>query len=209
MLQPCTQCNRHIVDTEVECPFCGAPNEARPRGTSLLEGRLSRAAVFAAVLAPACVVNDPPPQQYPQQQYQQQPPPPPPDQTYAQPPPNDQGPPPPPDDPPPPVADTAGVHVVVRWNNGNPYVGPIQLHGPAKRMANTDANGEVVVRDLPPGTYQVIVPNNHPRRAPTTQTVVLRNDAVQRVTLTPIMPVYDRSNIPKPYGAPPARKRVV
>ena len=46
MLQPCARCNRHIVATETACPFCGAPNEARPRVTSLF-GR-SRAAVFAA-----------------------------------------------------------------------------------------------------------------------------------------------------------------
>jgi hypothetical protein len=225
MLQPCAQCNRHIVETERACPFCGAPNEARPRAVPLLEGRLSRAAVFASsvLVAPACVVNDPPPPQYPHYQqpppnYQQPPPPdyqqqqpPPQDPNYAQPPPPDDtqtyNPPPPPDPAPPPAA----VHLVVRWSDGRPYVGPVQLHSNTSRSEQTNAYGELVVRDLPPGQYTITVPSNHPRRAPAQAVVQLRSNTIERVNLvTDIQaPVYERHNSPKPYGAPPARKRVV
>jgi len=52
-LKPCTQCNRHVAITEVECPFCHARLELAASPASRL-GRVSRAAVFAgAALATA------------------------------------------------------------------------------------------------------------------------------------------------------------
>jgi hypothetical protein len=217
MLEPCAHCQRHIDDSEVQCPFCGTANHRKPSPRPRLDGRLSRAAVFAsaALVAPACVVNDPPPQ-YPYQQqpppnYQQQQPPPnyqqppPPDYQqqppdYAQPPPNDQ-------QPPPPVA-TAGIHVVVRYANGQPYVGPVELHGTTSHTGSTNANGELVLRNLPPGTYTVVMNDGN---GGARMTVELHGNQIKRVSLTapipsPRVPDYHH---PKPYGAPPARKRVV
>lgn len=204
MLEPCAGCARHVLATETACPFCGAersPTTPGPAASSVL-GRLSRAAVFAgaATLGAACYTNPPPPN------YQQQPPPPPPydpnqgngDQGYAQPP------------------DGASmIFGTLTDGSGVPLAGhTIELQpinsGAGPQHAVTDAQGRYAFR-VPPGEYMVSTAPANPREMPIQQVVRLAEgaSAAANLVLYRSAPVYDRSNIPKPYGAPPARRRVV
>lgn len=248
MLIPCGACRRHIETTETACPFCEAPNQARPIARSILEGRFSRAAVFAgatAIAAPGCIVNSPPPQY----QYQQQPPPPPNDpygdpnagdpnagdpntanagdpsggdpyadpnaggSDYAQPPPGDPNPPdyttqPPPDDtrqPPPIPAAVLRGRIVDQRGRPAPSV-QIELRGgPQPIYGITEADGTYRIA-LDPGSYRMAIVG---AGAPRTVKLVAGKESVVNLSIVTKSVVPDRSNIPKPYGAPPARRRTV
>jgi len=214
MLIPCDGCRRHVRATDDACPFCHAAIPLAPLPRARVDGRLSRAAVFAtAVLAaPACIVQNPPPPNYQYQQQQQPPPPPPPDYQnqdhdpdpnpdtgYAQPPPDYQ-----------PTAATGVVRGRVIDTNGQPQPGVlVELHGNGAQPTTlyTDDDGGYSFAGVPAGRYTMVVGS--------TRRVV---DAIAGRELivnlaVPAPPVrtapYDRHNIPKPYGAPPARKRLV
>ena len=67
ILRPCTGCRRHVANVEAACPFCGAALAVvavAPHAAPL--GRLSRAAVFAsaATLAGCWTNAAPPPAQH-------------------------------------------------------------------------------------------------------------------------------------------------
>jgi hypothetical protein len=217
MLTPCAGCRRHVEEIEPKCPFCGAAVQAA-RIVPVLEGRLSRAAVFASavLVAPACVVNDPPPPQYVQQ-------PPPPDDPrnnrppndppngpppyeshdFAKPPPDDQRPPPPYDRPPPPPVANAVVRGRITMN-GNPLAGAqISLHGgPSPVTVTTDADGWYSAR-VPEGEYQMHVGAGGGAHR------TIRAEAGREVLINVAVAPYARQNNAKPYGAPPARRRIV
>jgi hypothetical protein len=95
---------------------------------------------------------------------------------------------------------------------GAPLAGiAVMLHGDDGRAMRgiSDENGEYVFAGLPPGTYTITYQPNHPRHAPTNVTVTLTGDTGQRADLSIFVPAPQQHNIPMPYGAPPARRRIV
>lgn len=52
-MTPCSSCARHVRETETACPFCGAELAASPPRTVAIVGRVTRAAIFSAALV-AC-----------------------------------------------------------------------------------------------------------------------------------------------------------
>ncbi|MBA2541828.1 MAG: carboxypeptidase regulatory-like domain-containing protein [Deltaproteobacteria bacterium] len=192
------------MDTDAHCPFCGAAVVVS-RILPVLEGRLSRAAVFATavLVAPACVVNDPPPPQYVQQPPPNRPPPPndPPPTNFAKPPPDDQ---PPPVDqpPPPPVADAVIRGKVTMAGTPQPHLKMVLHGGPAPIPFGTDFKGEYSVR-VPAGTYQL-----HVDAGAGTQRVI-QADANRETVVNIAIAPYKQWIQAKPYGAPPARRRLV
>jgi len=198
MLSPCTQCRRHVRSSERTCPFCGSAITAPARSPSSLAGRFSRAAVFAGL---ASCYTTPPPQQI------QQPPPPPPDERRGEEPPPDQR------YAKPPAKDTGAIGGTVRNYNGQPMAHfPLSLAGSSgSQAARADANGVFRFDDLPPGRYQVAYNvSYHPRQGPGLVDVVVKAGEVSRVDIElPPPPPPDRGPCCKPYGAPPARRRVV
>ncbi|HEY5952295.1 MAG TPA: carboxypeptidase-like regulatory domain-containing protein [Kofleriaceae bacterium] len=197
-LRACSQCRRHFA-AEAVCPFCGTaapPVPQRPR----LGGRLSRAAVFASVTLVGCYTSNPPPQQY------GPPPPPPPHeepQHFS--------------DPPPPRPTSGGsISGVVRDSRNTtpmPNVS-VQLMSNAQpptiepQATQTDANGRYSFANLPAGTYLIVYGNANPRsRQRPQQLVFIADHEAKALDLQIYSP--PPSNIPMPYGAPPARARVV
>lgn len=214
MLHPCGQCRRHVNDHETRCPFCDAPLEHRASSRPLLDGRLSRAAVFASavLVTPACVVQDPQPR-YIQQQPPPPPPPdnrppdpPPPPPDYAQPPPGD-----------PPAAQTTIRGVITNANTGARYAGiRVDLQGGARPQSTvTNPRGEYVFSNVAPGNYNLrVAVATHPRfgGGDNMRQVVVDGSRPLVVDLAVVPyepPPYDRNNVAKPYGAPPARTRIV
>lgn len=199
-LRACATCRRHFAD-EPACPFCGAAAPARvPR--ALPTARLSRAAAFAGAALAGCWTSNPPPPSAPQSvtqttqtaetQTQQQ--------TFA--------------DPPPRVANSRIEGVVTDDATGIPRVNVIVslarrqqqgAQGPA--TVRTDVNGRYVFEKLEAGDYVVTFRQPHPRAVPTQVTVKLGTDDTQTANAT--VAGFIPSNIPTPYGAPPARTRVV
>ena len=176
----------------------------------VLGGRLSRAAVFAGATLAGCA--NPPPAQHaspPPDEHQVQhveqrepdPPPPPGDGGFAKPP-----------------VGTAKIIGVLTNPTGVPIPNVrVMLHctGVSKEGA-TGADGTFEFRDLQAGDYHVSFQqqSNHPRhqppRGPTTKVTVAdgATEHVKVVTTPYVVPV-DRGPCCKPYGAPPARRRVV
>lgn len=155
-------------------------------------GRISRAAVFAS--AAGCYTSAPPPQD------PQPPPPPPPpvdtvqgDATFAKPPPG------------PTATGTASIHGYVR-SGRNPISGVVvvleNLEGGAQQRAISGAAGEYEFTRLPPGRYGVALENGDAM-----EVQLIANQRVQRDIAIPVAEPYHHQA--KPYGAPPARRRVV
>lgn len=201
MLISCEGCRRHVRADDEACPFCGAAVAAAPVARSVLEGRLSRAAVFASavLVAPGCLVqSNPPPPNY--QQHQQQPPPPPPSddrQGFAEPPPDYS-----------PPAPTGVVSGRVMDTNGTPLANVrVELHAGSQPLVGiTDRDGNYLIVDVREGQYTLVVPGV-PRRP--VQAVAGREQIVNVTVPGPSVVPYDRHINAKPYGAPPARKRHV
>jgi hypothetical protein len=217
-LVACSECRRHVNAVETACPFCGAVRTPilvpRLRGG----GRISRAAVFVG--AAACYTSSPPPQRYaappPDPQQQQQPQGQPledaqvrwdaepagsmPNPAYA----------------PRPRAGRATLlgRVVDSSSLALPGV-EVQIEGPEPHRVRSGRGGIFLVENLVPGTYRVIID----RRANPGDGVV--EVAVELVagTVTPMAILGDPPGPAvakpidnaccKPYGAPPARRRVV
>jgi hypothetical protein len=188
------------------CPFCGASADTG-LVSRLLDhgGKLSRAAVFAG--AAACYTSSPPVQNPP-------PPPPPPDGDVQQQP--------PPDGTstgfadPPPGDPATQLGQIEGWvsNAGGPQgmAGiPVYLSGQGvNQQATTDQAGRFQFTKLAPGSYTVhLMGNGNPRQAPPQQRVDVQPNATARVNLALYPSVPDRGPCCKPYGAPPARRRVV
>lgn len=95
-------------------------------------------------------------------------------------------------------AALAGFRVLLRSNETG-----------ASQQGLTDQNGEYVFSGLPAGSYVVSYQPNHPRQGPTEVSVTLAADAGQRADIAVYFPEPDRGPCCKPYGAPPARRRIV
>jgi hypothetical protein len=204
-LRACSHCRRHFA-AEPACPFCGAASAAPPPTRVTVGGRLSRAAAFAALAG--CYTSNPPPQ------YGPPPPPPPPpheqqqqqqqqvtedQQKFAK----------------PPDAGTSAIQGTLKNSQSAAPLAnwPVQLQSPSQpsmqpRNTQTDANGHYAFVDLPAGDYVLVFGyDNHPRRRAPRQNVTLGDHDAKTVDQQIFIP--PPSNIPMPYGAPPARGRVV
>lgn len=163
-------------------------------------GRMSRAAVFAGVAA--CYTSTPAAKETPP------PPPPPPNDTvvveqqqFAQ--------------PPDPSADTGsidGIVVDALSNSPHPHaVVWLQVPGGTQLQARADATGRFHFDKLAPGNYVIWTnqPGGNPRMQPPRQTVTVTAGQSANATISVHPYVPDRGPCCKPYGAPPARRRVV
>ena len=197
-LRPCAQCRRHVDLTETACPFCHAALEPVAPRSVHVAGRLSRAAVFAgatltsAALTGACWTGSAPPTTTPVDDTQTQGP------VEAN-----------------PAAIPAGtIRGVVRNHaTAAPVIGVrVMLRADATgalMQGLTDEHGEYVFSGLAPGSYTITNQPNHPRQAPVQISVELPADTGARGDFAIAVPAPNHSNIPMPYGAPPARRRVV
>lgn len=124
--------------------------------------------------------------------------------------------------PPPPVDD---MHVVDTRppGTGAALAGVVTEAGTKTPLANVtvelrDANGQIVATNtdargsyefptVAPGDYQLVLKySSYDAAGSTQQPVSVRADATE---LDIALPVLRRAPIPKPYGAPPARRRIV
>ena len=197
MLSPCPQCRRHVRSSERTCPFCGRAIDPPARSPSSLAGRFSRAAVFAGLAScyttpPPQEVHQPPPP--PPDERRQEQPPPDPDQQYAK----------------PPITANGAIRGTVRDDSGR-LMPRFRLQLSGSRTTTTDANGVFTFDDLPPGRYQVEYGTPYGgRRGPEYTDAVVKAGEVSRVDIQlPPPPPPDRGPCCKPYGAPPARRRIV
>jgi len=102
--------------------------------------------------------------------------------------------------------------IVTNQATGLPIAGTtieLQSHATNKsRTAVTDGNGHYAFLDVEPGDYDLIgMRSNNPRRAPQQTALTVGEGAQVHRDLVVFVP--QASNIPMPYGAPPARRRVV
>ncbi len=201
-LHPCPSCRRHVAEVERVCPFCGAA--VALASTPTVPSRLTRAAIFAstALAVPACWKGSTAPRETPidhgrdrEQQGTGS------GSELA-------------NEVPPPAAGTGTIIVsVVDSNTGNAVTGRwVRLLGtasPSNQQVSTDASGNATFANVPPGTYQVQWHDGHPRHSPTTITVVVKPDETTQETMSVYIQPYNPNQQPMPYGAPPARRRVV
>ncbi|HEU4610710.1 MAG TPA: carboxypeptidase-like regulatory domain-containing protein [Kofleriaceae bacterium] len=187
VLRPCPSCRRHVDADEPRCPFCrGDLTPAAPR--ALPVGRVGRAAVFAgATLATTgCWTSAPPPRTTPVEHVEA---------VHA--------------DSPLPVGTIRGV---VRDSGGTLLSGyTVYLRWPSgeTRATTSNANGEYVFGGLPPGRYAVEYRTGDPRQPPASLPVELTTDTGARRDLEIFFVPYPDTACCKPYGAPPARRRIV
>jgi hypothetical protein len=202
-LSVCRQCRRHVGVSETACPFCGAPREHVMPGRPLL-GKVTRAAVFASVSASAaCWSNSPATSTttsdgsgnvsnhsggsaVPAEDVSI----------------------------PPPRPGMVSIGGICRDGaTGQPLAGVnvelIPGVGAGKRGVKSDARGRYAVDDLAPGDWNVRFwgPRDAQRMAPPSQFVTLKAGESKRIDGN--VDNRDWSNVPMPYGAPPARRRVV
>jgi hypothetical protein len=207
-LHPCESCRRHIDRRVLACPFCGAAGASMAQRSPLgAVGRLSRAAIFAG--AAACGSAPPHHEVAP-------PPPPPPDpvlvQQFAT--------------APPPAEGKASIRGFVT-RDGQPLAG-VTIYATSddgtSLTATTGSHGEYTFADVAPGRLTlklddyVYDPYRGSRRPQEgypmgpEEVVTLEPGENERHDLaisSPPPPVHDSGPCCKPYGAPPARRRVV
>ena len=189
-LTPCPACARHV--REQTCPFCGADvplPAARPR----FVGPVTRAAVFSAAVAgcwtgpaagPATTTTETTTETTTDPQ------------TTA------------------PPATKGTIEGTVTDTQSGQAVAGAQVTLDGKQVTTTDYNGHYKFAAVPSGTHQVNVATHgnraHGGGAYSTATVVVHAGLARgdvQVDLPP--PTFDPNSIPKPYGAPPARRRFV
>lgn len=188
-LTPCPECRRHVAADDLRCPFCEVGDAGGvPRAIKMISGRWSRAAVFAgsALVAPACGPATTAPTEVKS--------PPLPEERAA-------------------VTGSGRISGKVTGDRtGAPITGAIHFFDAANKpyTATPDGNGDYVL-EVPPGTYTTHVPSRSHRRGPpmppTVITTLVKAGETATVNLT--FPEYDPNRAKMPYGAPPARRRVV
>lgn len=184
MLRPCAACARHVEVGELSCRWCGARlATAESRDPIAYVGRLSRAAIFAGAVVAAPLGCGP------SVRYE------------------------------PLVADgsaftTGAVKGQVLRHDGEPlsnasitlYSEQLRTNADGRDSISTQLNakGEFRVENLPPGDYRLGLSalSGSPRF-----TVRLGQVTVLSIELD--KPKRDPRPMAKPYGAPPARRRIV
>jgi uncharacterized protein YfaS (alpha-2-macroglobulin family) len=74
----------------------------------------------------------------------------------------------------------------------------------------TDQTGHYVFDDVEPGDYRIEWDiNNNPRHSPRVLRTTIAAGAQVTLDLTVSYPTYQQHTVPMPYGAPPARNRIV
>jgi len=187
-LHPCNVCRRHVANNATCCPFCSAPLDRPPRRSiSGLAGSAARAAVFAS-LAASCGGRTEAVEHAKL------------------------------DDRPGVTAPVANEVVPqmtssIRGTVTNKLTGEplqyvyIELRNRQTRIASTktSASGEYHFDDVAAGQYALVFDDNN--APPTERAVVVHRDRPAQLDIA--LPRYARTNQPMPYGAPPARRRVV
>jgi len=188
LLRVCVHCRRHVGVSESACPFCRAELvAARPRPT-VAAARLGRAAIFAgATVASACWTSS---SSGPR------------DTTVEH----------------KTVEPKAGpippgtIRGVVRDGNGAympNFPVTLQSESGTSLHATSDQHGEFEFRGVEPGNYTVYYQPNNPRQSPAMTAVTLHPEQGERADLVVYPAPPDRGPCCKPYGAPPARRRIV
>jgi hypothetical protein len=91
----------------------------------------------------------------------------------------------------------AGLSLVIFLRDGNPV------------YATSNDKGEYEFAKLPPGEYTVEYPSDDDREPPQGIKVRLGESAGAYADVKVLLPQPDRGPCCKPYGAPPARRRIV
>lgn len=187
MMRPCPACSRHV--REATCPFCGAAVAPATRG--VFAGPITRAAVFSALAG--CWTGSAPAEQTTPVEHKTE--------THEQ------------KKPPPTPAGTV-EGTVLDTNTGQPVAYARVVVGGTNVGTETDAQGHYQLTGLTPGEYTLTISarSNNPRAGgATTQVHVTVGEQGARADAELAVPQfrYNPTNTPMPYGAPPARKRVV
>jgi len=186
MMRPCPACSRHVRDAT--CPFCGAAVPAAAR--SVFAGPVTRAAVFSA-LAGCWTGSTPAEQQTTVVDHHHE------EQTKPQ----------------PPASGTI-EGTVIDSNSGVPVAYAQVTLVEKNQVAQTDAQGHYKLEGVAPGTYTLRVTaaaNNPHQGGAVAQANVTLGDTGARADVQIAMPIYryNPNQAPMPYGAPPARRRIV
>lgn len=107
---------------------------------------------------------------------------------------------------------TGSVQGVVTNDSGARMPGiHVELVRTGARLATiTDAAGRYVFQDVPAGNARIEVRvSDNPRQGPLIQEVTVVASTVAISNVTVISPRPNRTNVKMPYGAPPARQRLV
>jgi hypothetical protein len=189
LLRGCSHCRRHVDVGEIKCPFCdvtlAGSSTSRPVAAA---GRLGRAAVFAGatIAGTACWTDAKTPTTTPIEHKQV-------DGTPATPPPGT-------------------IRGVIRSSEtGEPLPGlslTIRINDSEPIYATSNQAGEYEFTKLPPGEYTIEYERGD-RQPPQGIKVKLGADAGTLADVRVLLPQPDRGPCCKPYGAPPARRRVV
>ena len=186
-MTPCPACSRHVRETT--CPFCGAAvAAAAPR--SVFAGAVTRAAVFSALAG--CWTGNAPAEQTTTVEHKTE--------THEQ--------------TKPPAASGTIEGTVTDSSSGGPVSYAQVTLVETNAVAQTDAQGNYKFEGVAPGKYTIRVQAraNNPRMGGAfAQASVVLGDTGARADVQVAMPVYhyNPNQAPMPYGAPPARKRVV
>jgi hypothetical protein len=196
-LHPCASCRRHIDAGVASCPFCASPQPRHPMRSPLATvAKLSRAAVFAG--AAACytgpttttTTTTPPPNPTDTSEVTGS-------ASFAKPPP-----------PAPGRATLTGIFRIDGHPSPNTSVHLIGDSG-VNATVQTDARGRYTFSDLEPGGYRLTVDVYSGRFGPPQEYLQVTADANVEHDFAVNSPPPDRGPCCKPYGAPPARRRVV
>ena len=200
-LRPCPGCRRHVGD-EVACPFCGIALPAAPAARALAAGRFSRAAVFAGATlvgsGAGCWTNSSERETTTTVEH------------------HDEG----------SAVEQHHVKDIVQpvakggrlegtltdTGSGNPVpyiqIQLVPVAGGKPLTVSTDQNGHYQFDDVTPGDYKLLWDiTGNPRRSPRVMMTKIAEGAQIKLDLTVSYPPAHMQ--PMPYGAPPARKRIV
>lgn len=210
-LAPCAACGRHVRTTEMSCPFCR-------RSPVFVAAVMSLAVGCGTPTQPVAPPRELPPQAADAARVPDapadapSPDAPPPDATVVV----DAAPPLPPDAAVPQVKHKGKiVGRVFRADPDGPAYHDISLYlvsvadPSVNRYATTgpSVKGRYEITDVPPGTYKLHIADNT-RDGDGVMDVVIKKDQTLKLDVN-LNQIALRRRPPKPYGAPPARRRVV
>jgi len=209
-LAPCPGCRRHVAD-EAACPFCGIALAPQRPSRAVAPGRLSRAAVFAGATLTGCWTNSNQPVTTPIEHHDTA-------QDKAD---KTEG----------SKVDASEHHEFARsaaktgriegtlteTSTNQPQDGQqvalVNNATHARLVVTTDPAGHYMFDNVEPGDYTLVWDETGNPRRPSRRVSAHVADGAQvkldiTITWQPQQQQH-HNNIPMPYGAPPARRRVV